>query len=114
MGAGIGASDNDPFALRDRVQGGQLCVWEVGLNLSQHHANASTPYFSAVILAVLGEAACCRVQVSSIECLIELFGDAPIGLRSVQGSSPMAWGRLLSKNNVHRVLSHDGLDRSKS
>jgi hypothetical protein len=43
-----------------------------------------------MILAVLGEAACCRVEIATIEGLIELFGDAPIGLRYVQGSPPVA------------------------
>jgi hypothetical protein len=39
-----------------------------------------------MILAVLGEAVCCHVEVAAIEHLIELFGDAPIGLSNVQGS----------------------------
>jgi hypothetical protein len=43
-----------------------------------------------MILAVLREAACCRVEVAAIERLIELFGDAPIELGEVQGSPPMA------------------------
>jgi hypothetical protein len=52
--------------------------------------HATTPYLSAVILAILGEAACGRVEVAAIERLIELFGDAPIGLGNVQGSPPVA------------------------
>ena len=45
-----------------------------------------------MILAVLGEAACRRVEVAEIERLIELFGDAPIGLGDVQGNPPgAAW-----------------------
>ena len=43
-----------------------------------------------MILAVLGEAACYGVEVAAIERLIELFGDAPIGLCDVQGSPPVA------------------------
>jgi hypothetical protein len=39
-----------------------------------------------MIPAVLGEPACCRVEVAAIERLIELFSDAPIGLGVVQGS----------------------------
>jgi len=42
-----------------------------------------------MILAVLGEAACCRVEVAAIECFIELYGDAPI-VGNVQGSPPIA------------------------
>jgi hypothetical protein len=42
-----------------------------------------------MILAILGEAACCCVEVSAIERLIELFGDTPIGLGCVQGSPPV-------------------------
>jgi hypothetical protein len=38
-----------------------------------------------MILAILREAACCRVEVAAIERLIELFSDAPIGLGSVHG-----------------------------
>ena len=41
-----------------------------------------------MILEVIGEAACCRVEVAAIERLIELFRDAPIGLGIVQGSPP--------------------------
>ena len=85
MGSAISASDNDPLALRDRVQHSQPRVWEVGLNLSQHCPHAGTPYLSAMILAVLGEAVCCRVEVAAIERLIALFGDAPIGLSNAQG-----------------------------
>jgi hypothetical protein len=45
-----------------------------------------------MILAVLGETACCRVEVAAIQRFIELFGDAPIGLGNVQGRPPMtAW-----------------------
>lgn len=65
-------------------------AWEVGLNLSQHHPHASTPYLSAMILTVIREAACRSVEVSAIERLIELFGHAPIGLGDVQGSPPTA------------------------
>jgi hypothetical protein len=43
-----------------------------------------------MILAILSEAACCRVEVAAIESLIELFGDASIGIGNVQGSPPMA------------------------
>jgi hypothetical protein len=38
-----------------------------------------------MILAVLREAACCRVEVATIERLIESFGDAPIGIGNIQG-----------------------------
>jgi hypothetical protein len=41
-----------------------------------------------MILAVLGEAACCRVEIAAIERLIELFGDAPIGLGNVHAYVP--------------------------
>ena len=34
----------------------------------------------SAVLAVLGEAACSRIEIAAIESLIELFGDAPIGL----------------------------------
>jgi hypothetical protein len=80
VGATIRASDNDPLALRKRVQRRELRLREVGLDLSQHRPHASTPNLSAVILAVLGEVARCRVEVAAIERLIEFFGDAPIGL----------------------------------
>jgi hypothetical protein len=40
--------------------------------------------------AILGEAACCLVEVAAIERLIELFSDAPIGLGNVQRSPPVA------------------------
>jgi hypothetical protein len=43
-----------------------------------------------MILAVLCEAVCCPVEVAAIERLIELFGDAPIGLGNVQGNPPVA------------------------
>ncbi|HXW91260.1 MAG TPA: hypothetical protein VEK33_12000 [Terriglobales bacterium] len=39
-----------------------------------------------MILAVLGEIACCGIEIAAIERLVELFGDAPIGLCDVQGS----------------------------
>jgi len=39
-----------------------------------------------MISAVLGEAACCRVEVAAIERLVELFGYAPIGIGGVPGS----------------------------
>jgi hypothetical protein len=42
-----------------------------------------------MILAVIGEAVCCRVEVATIERLIELFGNAPIGLGNVQGNLPL-------------------------
>jgi hypothetical protein len=90
VGSAISASDNDPLALRDRVHRSQPRVWEVGLNLSQHHPHASPPYFSAMILAILGEITSRRVEVAAIERFMELFGDAPIRLRSVQGSPPIA------------------------
>jgi hypothetical protein len=60
------------------------------LNLSQHHPHICSPNLSAVVLAVLGEAACSHVEVAAIERFMELFGDAPIGLGDVQGSSPVA------------------------
>jgi hypothetical protein len=60
------------------------------LNVSQHCQHASTPDLSAMILAVLGEAACCRVEIAAIERFIELFGDAPIGFGNEQGSPPVA------------------------
>jgi hypothetical protein len=90
VGSAVSASYNDPLALRDRVQRRQPRVWEVGLNLSQHCSHAISPYLSAMILAVLREVACCRVEVAAIERLIELFGDAPIDLGEVQGSPPVA------------------------
>jgi hypothetical protein len=65
-------------------------VWEVDLNLSQHCPHASAAYLSAVVLAVLGEAACRRFEIVPTERLIELFGDAPIVLGNVQGSPPVA------------------------
>jgi hypothetical protein len=88
VGSAIRASDNDPLALRDRVRRRQPRVSGVDLNLSQHCPHASTPYLSAMILAVLGEAACCRVEIAAIERLIELFGDAPIGLGNVHAYVP--------------------------
>lgn len=90
-GSAIGASDNDPLTFRDGVQRRQPRVWEVGLNLSQPCPHASTPYPSAMILAVLREAACCRVEVAAIERLIELFSDAPIGLGSVMFKEALLW-----------------------
>lgn len=39
-----------------------------------------------MILAVLGEAARCRIEVATIERLIETFGDAPIDLGDVHGT----------------------------
>ena len=63
-----------------------------------------------MILAVLGEAACRRVEVAAIERLMELLGDAPIGLDSVQGSPFEAgWDRSLlfseSEGAEHRSTS---------
>jgi hypothetical protein len=84
--AAVSASKNHPLALGYRVQRRQPRVGEVGLNLSQHSPHASTPYISAMILAILGEAAYCCVEVAAIECFMELFGDAPIGFGNVQGS----------------------------
>ena len=92
VGSAVGASDNDPLAFSDGVQRRQLRVWEVGLYLSQHCSHASPPHLSAVVLAVLGEAACRRIEVAAIERLIELLGDPPIGLGNVQGS-PLNWQR---------------------
>jgi len=84
-------------------------VWEVDLNLSQHCPHASTPHLSAMILAVLGEAACCRVEVAAIERFIELFGDAPIGLGNVQGSSPAAaWDSADSTLHTNRSAATIG------
>jgi hypothetical protein len=51
---------------------------------TQYRPHDSTPYLSAVILALLGEAACRRVAIAAIERLMELLGDAPIGLGDVQ------------------------------
>ena len=90
--AAISASDNDPLTLCDRVQRRQPRVCEVDLNLSQHCPHASTPYLPAIVLAVLGETACCRVEVAAIERLIEWFGDAPVGFGNVQGSPPWRHG----------------------
>jgi hypothetical protein len=67
VGSAVSASDNDALALRNRVQRCQPRVWEVGLNLSQHCPHAISPYLSAMILAVLCEAACCRLAYQS-EC----------------------------------------------
>ena len=50
-----------------------------------------------MILAVLGEAACRRVEVAAIERFVELLGDAPIDLDNVQGSPPcgsVGWQRF--------------------
>ncbi len=85
VGTAVSASDKDPLALRDRVQSRQPRVGEIGLDLSQHSPHARTPHLSAVISAVLGEAACCCVEVAAIERLIEFFGYSPTGLCDVQG-----------------------------
>jgi hypothetical protein len=61
--AAVGASDNHPLALANRVQSRQPRVGEVGFNLSQHCPYASTPHLPTVVSTVLGEAACCRVEV---------------------------------------------------
>ena len=109
VGSAVGASDHDPLALRDTIQRCQLRVWEVGLNFSQHCPHASTPYLSAMILAVVGEAACRRVEVATIERLIELFGDEPIGLRSVQGKSPVAaWDSADSTSHTNPNAATSG------
>ena len=82
--AAVSASDNDPLALRDRVQNRQPRIGEVGLYLRQHLPNASTPDLPTVVPAVLGEAACRLVEVAAIERFMELFSYAPVGLRDVQ------------------------------
>jgi hypothetical protein len=43
-----------------------------------------------MILAVLREPACCRVEVTAIERIMEAFGDTSIGLGDVQASPPVA------------------------
>jgi hypothetical protein len=80
------ASDNDPLALGNRVQNRQARVGEVGLNFRQHFPHASTPYLSAVVSAVLGEAARRRVEVTKIERFVELFGYSQVGSGDCQGS----------------------------
>ena len=72
--AAVRASDNDLLALRDRVQNRQPGIGEVCLDLSQHFPYANAPHLSAVVPAVFGEAACCRVEVAAIERLMELVG----------------------------------------
>jgi len=84
--AAVSASDNDPLVLGDRVQNRQQCIGEVGFNLSQHLPHASTTHLSPMVPAVLGKAACRCVKLAAIECLVELFGYAPIGLCDVHGS----------------------------
>jgi len=85
--AAVSASKNEPLALGDTVQNRQSRIGKVGLNLSQHCPHASTPYLSAMVSAVLGEAAWRCFEVASVERLVKLFGNAPIGLGSVQGTS---------------------------
>jgi anti-sigma-K factor RskA len=86
--AAVSAAENDPLALCDRVQSRQPRIGEVGSNLSQHFPHASTPYLSAMVSAVIGEAACSRVEVAAIESVVKLHGYTPIGIDSVQGTPP--------------------------
>ena len=84
--AAVTASDNNPLALCHRVQNRQPRIGKVGLNLSEHLPHARTSDLSAMIPAVLREAAGCRVEVAAIERLVKLLGCSPVGLGNVQGS----------------------------
>jgi hypothetical protein len=84
--AAVTASDDDPLALRDRVQNRQPRIREVGLNLSQHRPHASTPHLSAMVSAVLGKATCCRIAVAAIKRLVKLLGYSTVGFGGVHGS----------------------------
>jgi len=84
--AAVSASKNEPLGLGDRIQNRQSRIGEVRLNFSKHFPHASTPYLSAMVSAVFGEAPCCRVEVASIERLVKLFGYSQVAVRRVQRS----------------------------
>lgn len=72
--AAIGAADNNPFSLRDRVQNRKLRIREVDLDLLEHVVNSGASHLPAMVSAVFGEAGCGRAEVAPIKSIVKFSG----------------------------------------